>query len=109
MHRKPSYEELEQKIERLKTENNTLSKIIESNPHGIALIANIFTSILILQNLQVILSKISPTKKYGLKKPIQMKAIKNRLRKPGKKTTPYWAWEIPGNLKYSVKMASQNR
>ncbi len=40
MHRKPSYEELEQKIERLKTENNTLSKIIESNPHGIALIDN---------------------------------------------------------------------
>ncbi|MCP4670361.1 MAG: PAS domain S-box protein [Desulfobacula sp.] len=40
MHRKPSYEELEQEVEKLKAKNNTLSKIIESNPHGIALIDN---------------------------------------------------------------------
>jgi len=40
MHRKPSYEELEQKVESLKTEKDTLSTIIESNPHGIALIDN---------------------------------------------------------------------
>ena len=40
MHKKPSYEELEQKVESLKTEKDTLSTIIESNPHGIALIDN---------------------------------------------------------------------
>ncbi len=40
MNIKPSYEELEQEVKSLKAENNTLSTIIESNPHGIALIDN---------------------------------------------------------------------
>ncbi len=40
MHRKPNYEELEQEVKSLKTQKNTLSTIIESNPHGIALIDN---------------------------------------------------------------------
>ena len=40
MHSKPTYEELEQEVEKLKDKTNTLSEIIESNPHGIALIDN---------------------------------------------------------------------
>ncbi len=40
MHRKPTYEELAQEVEKLKDKTNTLSNIIESTPHGIASIDN---------------------------------------------------------------------
>jgi len=36
MHRKPSYEELERGVEKLKKERDALSQIIDNTPHGIA-------------------------------------------------------------------------
>jgi len=38
MHGKPSYDQLEQEVKSLKEKTATLNHIIESNPHGIALI-----------------------------------------------------------------------